>query len=168
MFQRLSRLTTVLENSLMALLLLSMILLATGQIIMRNVWDTGLPWSDPLLRIMVLWLGLLGAMAATRNNEHISIDVLSRFLSPFWQRISRLVTDLFSATICAIIAYYATEFVLMEREDGMIAFANVPAWVCESIIPIGFAVMALRFLLSFFIHLWTNPVTQSREENSPT
>jgi len=151
----------------MALLLLSMILLATGQIVMRNLWDTGLPWSDPLLRVMVLWLGLLGAMAATRHREHISIDVLSRFLPSRWQRISRLVTDLFSATICAIIAYHATEFVLMEREDGMIAFANVPAWVCESIIPIGFAVMALRFLLAFAINLWTAQPAQQPLEKSP-
>lgn len=152
----------------MALLLLSMILLATGQIIMRNFWDTGLPWSDPLLRIMVLWLGLLGAMAASRNHEHISIDVLSRFLPPRWQRISRMVTDLFSAIICTIIAYYATEFVLMEREDGMIAFANIPAWVCVSIIPIGFGVMALRFLLSFTMTLWAPQASQPREERNPT
>ncbi len=169
MFTRLSRITTLVENTLMALLLLGMIFLATGQIVMRNVWDTGLAWSDPLLRIMVLWLGLLGAMAATRNNEHISIDVLSRFLPPRWQRVSRLVTDLFSATICAIIAYHAAGFVLMEREDGMIAFANVPAWVCESIIPIGFAVMALRFLLSFLTHLWRAPQPpHAAGESSPT
>ena len=166
MFKRLSHITTLFENGLMALLLTSMIVLAASQIVMRNVWDTGLSWSDPLLRIMVLWLGLFGAMAATRSHEHISIDILSRFLPPFWKRTARRVTDLFSAAICALIAYHATLFVLMEKEDGMIAFANVPAWICESIIPIGFGVMALRFLLSFVLGVPGKEVANASHEEA--
>jgi len=166
MFKRLSHITTLFENGLMALLLTSMIVLAASQIVMRNVWDTGLSWSDPLLRIMVLWLGLFGAMAATRSHEHISIDILSRFLPPFWKRIARLVTDLFSAAICALIAYHATLFVLMEKEDGMIAFGNIPAWICESIIPIGFGVMALRFLLSFLLGLLGKEMANASHEEA--
>ncbi len=149
MIKRLGTMTFWLENSLMVLLLTAMILLAVGQIILRNVWDMGLSWSDPLLRIMVLWVGLLGAMAASRQREHISIDVLSHYLPVAWKRISRLVTDLFSAAICGLISYHAARFVLMEKEEGMIAFANVPAWWCEIIIPIAFGVMALRFFLFF-------------------
>ncbi len=162
MLQRLGHWTARLESALMALLLTAMIVLASGQIVLRNVWDTGLAWSDPLLRVQVLWLGLLGAMAATRNREHITIDLLSRFLSPQWRRIARLVTDLFSAAVCALIAYHATLFVLMEKEDGMIAFGEVPAWVCEAIIPIGFGIMALRFALAFLLGLL--PGGDSRRE----
>lgn len=149
MIKRLGTMTFWLENSLMVLLLTAMILLAVGQIILRNVWDMGLAWNDPLLRILVLWVGLLGAMAASRQREHINIDVLSHYLPASWKRISRLVTDLFSATICGLISYHAARFVLMEKEEGMIAFANVPAWWCEIIIPIAFGVMALRFFLFF-------------------
>ena len=164
MLRRISHVTAQVENGLMALLLTSMILLAAGQIVMRNFFDTGLSWSDPLLRIMVLWLGLLGAMAATRNREHISIDVLSRFLPPVWKHISQLVTDLFSAVVCGVIAYYAALFVLMEKEDGMIAFAEVPAWICESIIPFGFAVMALRFFIAFVLGLRGKQPSRTTEE----
>ena len=53
------------------LLLTGMILLATTQILMRNLWDTGLAWADPSLRIAVLWVALLGALAATRDDNHI-------------------------------------------------------------------------------------------------
>jgi hypothetical protein len=38
----------------------------------------------------------------------------------------------------------------MEHAYGDMAFAQVPVWLCESIIPCAFAVIALRyFLLSF-------------------
>ena len=165
--RRFSHATAWLENGLMALLLTSMILLAFAQIMLRNVWDIGLSWSDPLLRIMVLWLGLLGAMAATRTRDHIAIDVLSRFLPPTWKRVSQQITDLFSALVCAVIAYHAYRFVMMEREDGMIAFANIPAWVCEAILPIGFGVMTLRYLFSFVLDLRGKQITHATEEGSP-
>jgi TRAP-type C4-dicarboxylate transport system permease small subunit len=37
-------------------------------------------------------------------------------------------------------------FVGYERTDGMTTFLNLPAWWFESILPVGFAVMTLRFL----------------------
>jgi len=48
-----------LEDGLLSLLLLSMIGLAAAQIFMRNLFDYGFVWADPLLRIMVLWALLL-------------------------------------------------------------------------------------------------------------
>ena len=52
------------------LLLLVMILLATTQILLRDLLETGLSWADPVLRLLVLWLALLGAMAATRDHNN--------------------------------------------------------------------------------------------------
>jgi len=90
--------TNKLEDGLLVLLLVSMIVIASVQILLRNVFDAGFSWGDPLLRIMVLWVGLLGAMIATRNNNHISIDVLSRYLSKRSQRITGVISDGF--TLC--------------------------------------------------------------------
>ena len=149
MLHSLSRLITWLENGIMASLLTAMIILACSQIVMRNVWDAGIVWSEPLLRILVLWLGLLGAIAATRDNSHISVDMLSRLMPPLGKRLAGLLANGFSVVICALIAYHATRFVLMEKADGLIAFGTVPAWICETIIPIGFGLMALRFAIAF-------------------
>jgi TRAP-type C4-dicarboxylate transport system permease small subunit len=44
-------------------------------------------------------------------------------------------------------------FVLFEREDQAIAFASVPAWMCELIIPVAFGIMALRFLTGVLAQL---------------
>jgi TRAP-type C4-dicarboxylate transport system permease small subunit len=66
------------EDALLVVLLSTMIVLAGTQIILRNFLDSGFVWIDPLLRVLVLWLGLLGATVATRNNKHIRIDLLSK------------------------------------------------------------------------------------------
>lgn len=142
---KLGRLITYIEESLLALLLGVMIILATSQIFMRNLWGGGIDWSDPLLRVLVLWLGLFGAMAATRDGSHIKIDLLSKLLPAAAARFLEPVTNLVSAAICAIVCYHAGRFVMMEYQDGSSAFATVPAWLCEVIIPIGFGLMALRF-----------------------
>lgn len=135
------------EDTLLAALLLGMILLATSQIFLRNIFDSGIVWADPLLRVMVLWLGLLGALAATRENKHISIDLITRFLSESTQEIVKIVTNLFSSAIATVIAYHSVRFVLIEYDEQNIAFANVPAWMMELILPVAFGLISLRFLI---------------------
>ena len=145
---RLQRLTLLVEDTLLVAILTTLVLLATSQILLRNIWGTGIAWSDPLLRVLVLWIALLGAMAATRDNNHIRIDILSRFLPQRLRQISRHTTDLFAAVVSGLLAWHSARFVYLEWEDGNILFAAVPAWVCELILPLGFGVMALRFLLA--------------------
>jgi TRAP-type C4-dicarboxylate transport system permease small subunit len=141
------RLLLRIEDTLLVVLLSGMILLASAQILLRNLWDSGLIWADPLLRVLVLWLTMLGAMAATRERHHIQIDLLSRFLSPRNRRVVRGLTDLFAAVVCALLAWHSGRFVWLEFQDGGILFAMLPAWVCEAVMPLGFGVMSLRFLL---------------------
>jgi len=148
MMHLLLRITRFIEDSTMILLVSIMILVAGMQIILRNLFDTGFGWSDPLLRIMVLWVGLVGAMAATRERRHITVDILSRFLPARGKMVSGIIADTASAVVCGLLAWHSAHFVLEEYQGGAAAFDAVPAWACEVIMPIGFAVMALRFFLS--------------------
>lgn len=138
------------EDGLLVLILSSMILLAVFQIFSRNVLGDGVVWIDPLLRILVLWVGLAGAVVATRTNNHIRIDVFTKYLpQQFVPYIDRLVY-LFTIAICLLIAWHAARFVYSEYEFGTIAFAAVPAWVAASIIPVSFFLIAFRYCLLLF------------------
>ena len=57
--------TARLEEGILTLLLVSMIILSFTQIVLRNLFETGLIWIDPLVRQMLLWITLAGAMVAT-------------------------------------------------------------------------------------------------------
>jgi TRAP-type C4-dicarboxylate transport system permease small subunit len=144
---RLAGLLAWLEDAVLVLLLSVMILLAGGQILLRNGFDAGLVWADPLLRVLVLWVGLVGAMAAARADRHITVDVLSRFLPERPRRYARALTDACTAAVCAVLAWHAARLVVAEYRGGVIAFADVPAWVCELVLPIGFGVIGLRYLV---------------------
>ena len=142
-----------LEDALLALLLGSMILLASLQILLRWVFDAGIPWTDPLLRVLVLWVAMLGALAASRDGRQISIDVLSRVLPPRPRAAAGAATSLFTALVCGLVAFHAGRFVASEHEYGVVAFSGVPAWPLESIIPFAFAAIALRYAMIFVADL---------------
>ena len=153
MIIRLASIFQKFEDAILVLLMLTMIGLAVFQIFLRNFFDAGIVWADPLVRVLVLWIGLIGAMAASRTDNHISIDVISRFLPPSVKRLSSLLVYLFTAGITALMAWHSYRFVSMEKADGISAFAGVPAWVCEAIIPAAFAIICIRYTLFFFHHL---------------
>jgi len=134
-------------------LLLLMMTLAVLQIFLRNLLETGIVWSDVLVRILVLWVGLVGAMVASRQGNHINIDILDRFLPERAKVVVSFVVEVFTAFICTIVAYYSLQFVQMEFADGGMAFAKVPVWLCEAIIPFAFGVIAIRYVLLSIINL---------------
>ena len=145
--ERSQRIINRVEDSILVGLLLLMIVMAVLQILLRDLFGTGIVWSDILVRILVLWVGFAGAMVASRQGRHINIDIMDRYLSERAKIIAKSVVEFFTALICLIAAYYSLRFVQMEFSDGGKAFAKVPTWLCESIIPFGFMVMALRYVL---------------------
>ena len=135
------------EDGLLALILFTMVVLASSQVIMRNFFDSGFSWSDPLLRLLVLWLGLMGAMVATRLDRHITVDALLRILNPGLQRIARILTKLATAAVCALLAYHSVRMTAIDYEYQTLVIGAVPAWIGDLILPIAFAVMTLRLVL---------------------
>ena len=139
------------ETFLLLFFLLTAILLACAQILLRNFFDMGIFWADSALRIMVLWIGMIGAMFASRNKKHIRIDILSHYLPVNFRNNVWRVTELLTALVCGVVAYYSIELIQYEYLDGAIAFASIPVWLCETIIPIAFIIMALRYLVYAFM-----------------
>ncbi len=141
-----------LETYLLALLVIVLVIVAGAQIILRDFFDTGISWGDPLMRSLVLWTGMLGALAAVRDDKHIALDVLQRYVSPTAQRIARVITLGATAILCATMAFYSYSLVEIDLTESAQsgAVSAVPAWLPESILPIAFALMALRFALRAF------------------
>lgn len=145
--QRVQRWLHNAEDFLLAAVLFVMLFLAITDIAMRLVTGGSLIWIPPVLQVLVLWLGLLGALLASRSQEHIAIDVLSRFVGSFGKKVCGISGSLFAAIVCSIVAFYGVEFIQQSIEYDDIAFAQVPAWPLQLIIPFTFSLMALRFFL---------------------
>ena len=134
-----------LEDGVLAVLLGGMVLLASSQILLRNVAETGLSWADPALRALVLWTGMLAALVGSRADNHISVDVLSRFLRGRAKAAAQAITSVFAAAVCAVLAYHAGRFVASEWDAGVEAFLGVPTWAVETVLPFSFGFIAVRY-----------------------
>ena len=141
------------EDAVLASLALLLVGLAGLQIAAR--WhviaqflpDGGIPWADSVLKSTVLWLAMLGALTAARDDKHLGMDALVHVLSPNTKRVVRTLAFLFAAAVSGYVAYYGYQFVLLERESPSDSNSVIPGWLVAAIFPIAFFGMSLRFFL---------------------
>ena len=146
---RLGKAGQTIETILLVGMLTAMMLLAVGQIVMREVFSaTGFVWADELIRLIVLWLALVGSIAACRENRHIRIDALLHVLPDKAIRIVRIGVDLFAAAVSGIIAVQAWRYLQIDIEYEVTVLVDTPAWIAHSIMPVAFALISYRFLVS--------------------
>jgi len=129
----------LIEDFFLVSLLLIMILVCFGQVFFRNYFES----SSVLIKNLVLWIGLLGAMNASRNEKHIKIDFLINKNSKLLPNRAKLfikgLSELFVFLICCFTSYHSIRFFQIEYETKSII-----------VIPIAFFVIALRYLVLSF------------------
>ncbi len=143
---RAERLGRWVENALLAIVLFLMIGIAASQVVLRGALGSGLAWADEALRLLVLWAAMLGAIAASRDNVHLRIDLLSRFLPARWRRLTAALVDLFAAGVSAVLAWQSWRFVAESREFGDQVLGGLPAWSFQLILPTAFVLITYRYL----------------------
>lgn len=132
-------------GGLLAAILLVMVFLSGLQILLRNLFDTGLLWIDPLLRHLVLLLALTGAIVATGVKRHVQINALGRLLRGVARRASGTIVAVASAAICLALAHASLELLRDEIEFSETAFLGIPTWTIVAAFPVAFLVLAYRF-----------------------
>ena len=142
------RLLGRIEIGVLALLLGGLVLLGCTQIVLRNIFHSGLLWADPLMRHIVLWLGCLGAALATVHLRHINIDVFSRLLPGRKKSIRRAVVYVATAIATFVLGIASLRLVADERAFGEIAFGPVKTWMLQAVMPFAFFLISYRSIVN--------------------
>jgi TRAP-type C4-dicarboxylate transport system permease small subunit len=150
---RLINIVTWTENALLIGMLALMVGLAAAQILFRNFFDMSIFGADQMLRLLVLWVAFLGAIAASREGKHIHVDAIARWLPVRVKSGVVALTDIFTLSVCLVLAWQSLRFMQSARESGEMAFASLPVWVAELILPLGFTLIALRYGLRLRHHI---------------
>ncbi len=147
LFKKIDEIIAGLETGLITVILSLMIILSFGQIVLRNFFNESILWGDIFLRQMVLWVGFVGASLAARDQRHIAIDFLPNILPFSWTKPIQILTNICAAVISAFLAQAAWDFVAYERESESTLFFNYPVWFFQIVLPYGFSLLTLRFIL---------------------
>jgi TRAP-type C4-dicarboxylate transport system permease small subunit len=149
-WDRVDELIAKVELILVVFLLSLMILVAFLQILLRNLLATGLPWGDPLVRYLVLWVGFIGAALAVKEGKHITMEVIPRWVSGRRSIYLNAISHLYSTFVCGLLTFAALKFICFEARMGGSPFLALPVWLPELIIPITFGLMTFRYALRLF------------------
>jgi TRAP-type C4-dicarboxylate transport system permease small subunit len=132
---------------LVAAVLLGMVFLSGLQILLRNLFDAGLHWIDPLLRHLVLLLAFTGAVLATSSKRHVQINVLGRLLRGWAGRVGGAVIAALAGTICVVLVHASLLLLGEEIEFGGEAFLGLASWMIVLVFPVAFLTIGFRFFL---------------------
>lgn len=145
LLDRLERALDGIEASVAVAGLAAMLVLALIQVLARNLFETGFPRAEIVLRYLVLLVSFAGATLAIREHRHIKIDVALTWFPQAWRtRVGRLCS-LLAAAVCGVFAWASARFFWEEWQYA----PSHEAWIAAMalIMPVSFVLMAVHFLL---------------------
>ncbi|HVR28586.1 MAG TPA: TRAP transporter large permease subunit [Thermoanaerobaculia bacterium] len=121
-----------------------MVLLPLLEIAARQLFGQGIPASGPIVQNLTLWVGFLGAALAARQGELLSLATGELLPKGKPRELAKIFASAVAAGVAAMLARASAALVLIEREGGMEIGAGIPVWVVELVLPVSFALIALR------------------------
>jgi TRAP-type C4-dicarboxylate transport system permease small subunit len=119
---------------------------------MRWLFSGGFPYSQRVALSLMLWIGFIGGSVATKRSRHIQIEVATKFMKGSLKKwvtfLSRLVAAAFCIFLLVLGAQYCWDNFTEWRTEGGAVFdiVPIPYWTVTLSIPVGFFLMACRFI----------------------
>jgi len=132
------------ENLLLSLVLGLLVALPLLEAVLRKMLHVGVSNSASIVQHLTLVVGMLGAAVAARENRLLVLSRLSELLSEPWRKLAAAFAGSTAVAVTVLLAAAGVDFVLAERPSGQVLAYGIPVWVVQSLIPIGFGLIALR------------------------
>lgn len=153
------------EKTAIVVLFIVSVTVLVLDIALRSTVGMSLSWAPELTRYAIVWLVFIGASVGARVGAHISIDLFSELLSE--RHALRLLQGaaLISVLGCGLLSFHGAGLVAqMAKFNQTSPSLGWPMWAVYTAVPIGFGLMALRFLR----HLLVLSVDQRRRSIAET
>ncbi|UCH72742.1 MAG: TRAP transporter large permease subunit [Rhodospirillales bacterium] len=136
-----------LESAVAAAAILAMAVLPVAELALRP-FGASIPGSHGFVQHLTLWVAFVGAMVAARERRHLTLSTGLKILPDPLSRRADMFAVAATTAVSAGLCWASLQFVRAELEFPMGGHGMwVPVWLLESIMPLAFAVMTLRFIL---------------------
>jgi TRAP-type C4-dicarboxylate transport system permease small subunit len=139
---------------LCGIMLFVMVSLIFLQIVLRNFFDTGIPWSDDIAQFSMSWMALLGSIWLTKNGQHLNTGL--KIQQKLNKRQVGLIDSLLALMIIGIAAvgtYQTTITSLTGMRVESIAFPWLKMGYVYIALPLFMLAVCYYYLKSFFKNL---------------
>jgi len=143
--RRLEYSLTLVELGIAMAAFVAMLALSLADIVGRNFFHATLPGGDLVLRQLVMWVALPGAVLAVAAQRHLHLDPANLAMRPRWQRLAGTPFNLVSSGVCALLASAAWRFWYGEWQAG--GEEALLQTGLGMILPLAFSLLTLHFIL---------------------
>jgi len=145
---RLAMIGRLAENAAVASALIAMGVLPVLEMVLRSVFATGIPGNAVYVSNLTLWVGFLGAMIASREGRHLNFAVGMGGLIERLGLDPTVIVKSISASIACGLTWAAFDLAASGIEYPHLIDNWLPEWVVLAVLPIAFARITVRFVLS--------------------
>lgn len=117
-----------------------------------NVGATGIYGSQRIALYAMVIGAFLGLGIATATGTHLLPRIGFGWVPKSWAPAVDRIADVLTGIVLCATTWYAYAFVVDSRESqAMVAVLDMPAWLIQLVIPVGFLSAALRY---FIFAMW--------------
>jgi C4-dicarboxylate transporter, DctM subunit len=139
------RFIRILENTVAVVVLACLSVIPVLEIIARTCFKTGVYGSSDYVQHLVLWITFVGGMFASREKRHLALAAGVDSLPVKAQTWVKTLTSFISVAVTTDLAIASFNFIRLGLDSSLFVGVFKTQYVAF-IMPIGFAVMALRFV----------------------
>jgi tripartite ATP-independent transporter DctM subunit len=137
------------EDVILTLGLAAMMVLPLLEALLRKTLGTGISGQTAIEQHLVLITGMLGGAIAARQRRLLALGSIELLLKNETARaLARVFSGAVAVTVSAFLCVASITFVLSERAGGRSLPYDVPVWIVQTVLPIGFALITLRILMN--------------------
>lgn len=146
----LNRALSILERafvSVSALAVLAMMMILVVDVFGRYMFSRPLPWSYDFIRLYLMPMVILLALADTfRRDGHIAVDLFYLRFSPIARRLVRLMASIMIAASLAPIAWLAYFQAVRRFTNNIVISGSIlwPTWIPSFLLVLGTSLLILR------------------------
>jgi C4-dicarboxylate transporter DctQ subunit len=149
--EALDKALAVVEAVGIVVLTLTALAIGVMQVVLRYVFNTGIPWSEGVFITFTIWAMLLAGSRAVRDGVHVRVDVGIRLLPAALRRAAELIALVAPLILCGFFFYTGFLYTHFVYSLGIISQeAQLPDWVVYGCVPVTMAAFVLRYLILIF------------------
>jgi TRAP-type C4-dicarboxylate transport system permease small subunit len=135
-------------RSVSAIFLISSVVINFINIIGRYVFSVSIPWAEEIMLFLMVGCVFTGCCAVAWEGRHIRMDVMISALPPKLHAFFNLLSELvLIAAAIAVTAFAYPVITQLAAFDERSQAANFPLAIPQSMVPIGYSLMALLVAL---------------------
>lgn len=121
----------------------------TYEVTARYLFVAPTIWAAELSQLSLIWGSMIAMPWLLGAGRHIAVDAVTNQLGPTAQRLCQGLAMIFVAGFSAVVAWKGSEIFYDSFERGRTtgSMLDLPTWVSELAVPVGFALLFLQALI---------------------